>query len=834
MMRSYRSLAKKELLAQPVTSALILLAVILSTMMTAVIGQSAGVLSAMRLQQAVAIGGDRHASFVQMNAAQVEALRQDPRLSFVGTHVVVGSMKLDNTLILGLSDFQEDVSAVYPSLSALKEGRLPEAPMEIALPEDVLGYLGARGELGETLTLSLSKALRHGVMVQSYDFTADFTLVGVTESNYLNYGAGVVNGIVGPGTAEALLPEEYFYYNVDIKVADKGAFQSTMDSLVSALNIPQLDTTYNIPYLDALGIRYDSKAADVMDASDEGFSYLLAAGILVGVLLLLAAGLVIYNILKIAVSRRMTQYGILRAMGAEKGQLYFLVIAQILSLCALGIPLGLLLGSLSAKGILTAATGLLSPEIFLARDAGELDRLIAENSGGKGFFLLASAAVTLLFALAAALPAARHAAKVAPTVAISGTQVKIRRRNRKEKRIRNFEAFYARLNLRRSRGRTAITVLSLVMSVTVFIALQSAVGLLDASGGGGAEHYGDYSITNEAVGFSPQEYQALESDPQVAELTAMQFSLYEQGADGCLDGINFGLSLQPAETFQVVGLNDSYWDKVFSRLPLELLEKLKAGEGCMVRNPIPLNFQGQDIPRTNIPVGETITVADRKLEVLYTLDGYDGYLSVGNNGFVNGVQVIVNEELYTALTGKSAYHELLPALVEGVDREDFDAVVEALARRTPGTLWLSYEDTDRQLAESFAQIRLLAWGLILFVALIGLLNIINTVYTSIHTRVAEIGMQRAIGMSAGSLYRVFLWEGAYYGMIASVIGGIAGYLCTISVEAATTDTLRLVAVPVVPTLEASGLAIAACLLATCVPLRKIRRMSIVGAIGAVE
>ncbi len=833
-MKRYSALAWRELLAQRVTSVLILLAIVLSTMMTAVIGQSAGVLSAMRQQQAIAIGGDRHAGLVQMDREQLAALQSDPRLSFVGSFVVLGNAKLDNTLSLGLSEFQEDVKAVYPSISAIKEGRLPQAPMEIALPEDVLEYLGFSGRLGETLSLPLSKALRHGVMTQSHDFTTDLTLVGITRSNYMSYAAGVVNGIVGPGTAEALLPEEYFYYNVDIKVADKGAFQSTMDSLVSALNIPQLDTTYNIPYLDALGIRYDSKAADVADASDEGFSYLLAAGILVGVLLLLAAGLVIYNILKIAVSRRMTQYGILRAMGAEKGQLYFLVIAQILSLCALGIPLGLLLGSLSAKGILTAATGLLSPEIFLARDAGELDRLIAENSGGKGFFLLASAAVTLLFALAAALPAARHAAKVAPTVAISGTQVKIRRRNRKEKRIRNFEAFYARLNLRRSRGRTAITVLSLVMSVTVFIALQSAVGLLDASGGGVAEHYGDYSITNEAVGFSPQEYQALESDPQVAELTAMQFSLYEQGADGCLDGINFGLSLQPAETFQVVGLNDSYWDKVFSRLPLELLEKLKAGEGCMVRNPIPLNFQGQDIPRTNIPVGETITVADRKLEVLYTLDGYDGYLSVGNNGFVNGVQVIVNEELYTALTGKSAYHELLPALVEGVDREDFDAVVEALARRTPGTLWLSYEDTDRQLAESFAQIRLLAWGLILFVALIGLLNIINTVYTSIHTRVAEIGMQRAIGMSAGSLYRVFLWEGAYYGMIASVIGGIAGYLCTISVEAATTDTLRLVAVPVVPTLEASGLAIAACLLATCVPLRKIRRMSIVGAIGAVE
>ena len=356
MMRSYRSLAKKELLAQPVTSALILLAVILSTMMTAVIGQSAGVLSAMRLQQAVAIGGDLHASFVQMNAAQVEALRQDPRLSFVGTHVVVGSMKLDNTLILGLSDFQEDVSAVYPSLSALKEGRLPEAPMEIALPEDVLGYLGARGELGETLTLSLSKALRHGVMVQSYDFTADFTLVGVTESNYLNYGAGVVNGIVGPGTAEALLPEAYFYYNVDLRVADQRSFQAVMDELVSELEVHELDTTYNIPYLEALGISYSREAADVSDGS--GFPFLLAAGLLVGALVLLAAGLVIYNILKIAVSRRMTQYGVLRAMGGGRGQVYFLVTAQALLLCAAGIPLGLLLGALSARGILTAATGL--------------------------------------------------------------------------------------------------------------------------------------------------------------------------------------------------------------------------------------------------------------------------------------------------------------------------------------------------------------------------------------------------------------------------------------------------------------------------------------------
>lgn len=254
----------------------------------------------------------------------------------------------------------------------------------------------------------------------------------------------------------------------------------------------------------------------------------------------------------------------------------------------------------------------------------------------------------------------------------------------------------------------------------------------------------------------------------------------------------------------------------------------------MVRNPLPLVYEGQEVPRTTILAGDTITVAGQELTVLDTLDGYETYLSVGNNGFINGVQIVVNESLYAALTGKTAYNELLPTLAEGVDREEYDTTVEALAGRVPGTLWLSFEDTDRQLEESFAQTRFLAWGLILFVGLIGLLNIINTVYTNIHTRVAEIGMQRAIGMSTGSLFKVFLWEGAYYGMIAAVIGSIAGYICTIFVEAAISDELRLVALPVLPMLEAAVLAIAACLLATCIPLRRISRLSIVDSIETVE
>ena len=92
----------------------------------------------------------------------------------------------------------------------------------------------------------------------------------------------------------------------------------------------------------------------------------------------------------------------------------------------------------------------------------------------------------------------------------------------------------------------------------------------------------------------------------------------------------------------------------------------------------------------------------------------------------------------------------------------------------------------------------------------------------------------AIGMSAASLYKTFLWEGAYYGIIASVIGAVFGYVCCIFVGAAQTDALQLVAVPVMAIVEAAIISIVACLLATAIPLRSIARMSIVDSIETVE
>jgi ABC-type antimicrobial peptide transport system permease subunit len=149
------------------------------------------------------------------------------------------------------------------------------------------------------------------------EYSADFVLTGILESSYIGYASGTVEGIVGEGTAEELLPEEYLLYSTDFKTYDKQNFQSIIYALAEDLNVDERYIQYNWVLLDAIGISYD-EAAD--SDTGTGFSFMTAACILVGVLVLLAAGLVIYNILKISITKRIKEYGTLRAIGGDEGK----------------------------------------------------------------------------------------------------------------------------------------------------------------------------------------------------------------------------------------------------------------------------------------------------------------------------------------------------------------------------------------------------------------------------------------------------------------------------------------------------------------------------------
>ncbi len=826
-MKSYLTLAFKELKAQKVMACLILTAVILSSIMTTAIGRSLGILQSMRIEQASSLNGDRYVTFHQITEAERMQLENDSQLYDVGSLINVGYTKLEkSSLTLYMREYLGSALDAYPAVGKVKEGHLPTGPFEIALPQNALPYIGQELSIGDKVTLQSEISLMNGTKPE-YSYSAEYTVCGILESNYIGYSTGTLGAVLGEGTAAALLPQDYLLYSTDFKTTDTVRFQKIVDELAGKLGIEDGNIQYNWILLDALGISYDESAS-----SDEasGFSFMTLACVMVGALVLLAAGLVIYNILKIAVTKRIKEYGTLRAIGGERGQIYRIVSLQLLCLCGIGIPIGLLIGAFSAKGILAAATGVLNPDLFMVENTGELNQAIYAADSSNVLIYFVSAGVTLVFAMLAAFPAAWYASHVSPTVAMSGQKVKIKRRGRKAKPIRRFEAYYARLNLKRARSRTAITILSLVMSITVFVALQSFTALLDTSRNVADLNLGDYAVTSETVGMDPESVDKIRENELVESVSTTKLSVYMQDENNRMP-IELDFELQAAEALQIAGIDEPRLASYVDGLSEKDLDDLKSGAACIVKNPVPIVYEGKTYEATSFEYGDTILVNGYQLRIVGIADAP---VTINNSGYLNGVHITVCDDMYDLLTGNSRYSEVYPALRQNANHQQFETWLEDWCRENIGSHWLSYQQTAAQLEESFAQIHMLCWGLIFFIGLIGILNIINTVYSNIHTRVAEIGMQRAIGMSAGSLYKTFLWEGAYYGIIASVIGGVLGYICTIFVNAAVSDSLQLTAVPYLSIIEAAVVSIAACLLATAVPLRSIAGMNIVVSIEAVE
>ena len=64
---------------------------------------------------------------------------------------------------------------MYPAIGNVKEGRLPEEAIEIALSEDALQYLGLDAVIGDTVSLDLSVSVMDGSLSE-LEYSADFVL----------------------------------------------------------------------------------------------------------------------------------------------------------------------------------------------------------------------------------------------------------------------------------------------------------------------------------------------------------------------------------------------------------------------------------------------------------------------------------------------------------------------------------------------------------------------------------------------------------------------------------------------------------------------------------
>ncbi|MDG0794008.1 ABC transporter permease [Cohnella ginsengisoli] len=124
--------------------------------------------------------------------------------------------------------------------------------------------------------------------------------------------------------------------------------------------------------------------------------------------------------------------------------------------------------------------------------------------------------------------------------------------------------------------------------------------------------------------------------------------------------------------------------------------------------------------------------------------------------------------------------------------------------------------------------KIFIYGFLGVIALIGSLNIVNTVQTNLMLRRREFGLLQAVGMTMGQLRRMATLEGVWFG----VIGAFWGLLLGIGISYLLYDQLNSMegmafSFPVTGAIISCVFALGVGLLSVQGPLRKIAKASVV-------
>lgn len=216
------------------------------------------------------------------------------------------------------------------------------------------------------------------------------------------------------------------------------------------------------------------------------------------------------------------------------------------------------------------------------------------------------------------------------------------------------------------------------------------------------------------------------------------------------------------------------------------------------------------------------------------LDGGQGRESVVNVAGIFELGVRDLDARYVYLDMKQAQSLLnLPGAATIIDvtvDDIFDAkAVAARIARLTGLKAESWMETNSQLMNALRSQSLSTRMISVFVALSVALGIASVLSVSVVQRTREIGILRAMGTTRQQMLRVFLVQGALFGLAGSVLGGAAGYGL---VGAFNTFGPKLFFIPVDPWLPvaAAGLATVTGILSAAVPARRAASLDPVEAI----
>ena len=725
----------------------------------------------------------------------IDNIKKKGIIQLASTDVIQNEVLLAENVCLFATDDKDayEMMAVVPI-----EGTYPKKANDILLPSWVLDVLNINKNIGETVSLD--------IVINNEVKSIDFNLCGYYESLVIR----------GTGTIRVFVSNEFISkYNKGItEIEGTTTVLLTLKNINSNSNYDTVQEELNKISNEIDGTKakvhpkYDSEKSISGDSQIQQF-----IAIAVGIVLIIATGyLIIYNIFYISVSKDIKFYGLLKTIGTTSKQLKRIIIRQALKLSIIGIPIGLVLGYAVATFI-----------IPMALSVTFMGNIVVVSKSPLNFIL--SILFSLVTVLISCNKPGRIAGKVSPIEAVrfvSSDAGNLKKKNKKGTNGAKLNKM-AWSNIVKNKKRVMLSVLSISLSAVIVIFTISATLGIDPEAHAENEVVADIQIVNVVNQFHGKvEYQPINEDliNKVKELDIVEdarinYKAITPDEDGIIYdfGVEFVLSGKLKEEVKrgiesgnqnIMTTNLGFADNMMmanltalkaDRLGKEL-EKFEIIDGKIDEE----EFKKGDYIIYNVGVGESYVIkAGDILPLTMKIPDEDGVVKEVTKEFK--VMAVVGDSTggfsasnMTELNiEENAFKELFPDynnyiksididLKDNVDLTEADEEIGKIINESGNTmLFLSSKNYYIDAMEEMKLIVSLIGGTVaLILGFIGIINVINTMLTSIISRKLEFSMLESIGMTNSQSKKMILFEGMYYIILTAVLviplGLVASFL----------------------------------------------------------
>ena len=787
--------------------------VVLSTAMITAIATFGTSLLNYLIKSSIAKYGDWHVELLDVTSSFVEAQKNNNYVSDTAEFTNIGYAKLDGSKspdkpYLFIAGFNNKTFDVLPV--RLISGQFPENSNEILIPSHVAAKAGVRFKVGDTMLLDVGNRMDGNKRLGQHDAFRSGEKPGEAKEALVTNTAKMYTVV---GIYERPGFEEHSAPGYTLITKDDSRNSASSYSLFVTLKNPRQIKAYTNNINGTQTLVFNDYVLRFMGVSDNKlFNALLytVGGILVAIIMV-GSIFLIYNSFYISLNERTQQFGILSSVGATAKQLRNSVLFEGLCIGIVGIPIGILAG--------IASIGLVIP-IVAEKFKSILYSTVPLSLSVSLSAIAAAAVVSLITILISAYIPARKAANTPIVESIRQTneirtEAKAVKTSLLAQRMYGLEGTLALKNFKRNKRRYRSIVLSLVLSIILFVsgsAFRTTLKrlserlimdidydiLLTAENMDDSEMFQLYDKLKNTDGVYESSYQTVYAYTSTVKESELSDSYRKyRGATTPDETISFPTDIQFIEDgeylhfIKKLGLPPEEYYGQNGKLIAVAKQRVEQNDGpnepldLFASHSMTLHVSPEIDNKTSSEHDQTINVT---FTDTYPVDPPPKQPSQKSSYVFMVVAPYSLKEKFEApdihsVTGLSFLSKNNTQTVA-----EMESIIQNVGITSPYTLYNVYEIVEQYRSLTFV-IDVFTYVFVIMISLIAVANVFNTISTNIRLRRRELAMLRSVGMSDRDFNKMMNYECIFYGMRALIFGlPIAGivswliYVGLVSVE----------------------------------------------------